>query len=330
MSISSDRDDLQQASVYTNNDLPGTPASRERATLDALAAHQESLKDLANAKRASEEAARSSSSSLMRTNTASNASITMSQGKASIVSGHPHRATATSSPRPGMVTVNGMTTTIEAAKAAGLISQDYQPGFNAGVAAAPQFNQQQPQAQQQQQPQSNDDNTIKATAEQAKAINASTAAIEQANEAIGNFAVSSLLEDAVVSGDIPTTPPRGVSAGQVSAVVAGFEAQANAVLSETGASVSLLNDMLNESELRAARLATYRGNDRELRDLGNKAMDRLAKLPNDPALFKAMTADWHDVQITRGKDGDTLVRAPGWPSAMSWSAAVKQRLINPG
>lgn len=322
MSISSDRDDLQQASVYTNNNLEGTPASRERATLDALAAHQQSLKDLAVAKRASEEAARDSSSSLMRTNTASNASITMSQGKASIVSGSPHRATATSSPRPGMVTVNGMTTTIEAAKAAGLISQDYQPGFNAGVAAAPQSNQQQPQ--------SSDDNTIKATAEQAKAINASTAAIDQANEAIGNFAVSSLLEDAVVSGDIPTTPPWGVSAEQVSAVVAGFEAQANAVLSETGASVSLLNDMLNESELRAARLATYRGNDRELRDLGNKAMDRLTKLPNDPALFKAMTADWHDIQITRGKDGDTLVRAPGWPKAMSWSAAVKQRLITPG
>ncbi|MEZ0058942.1 hypothetical protein ABIF26_004450 [Bradyrhizobium elkanii] len=329
MSISSDRDDLEQASVFTNNYIQGTPASRERATLDALAAHQQSLKDLAVAKRASEEAARDSSSSLMRTNTASNASITMSQGKASIVSCSPHRATATSSPRPGMVTVNGMTTTIEAAKAAGLISQDYQPGFNAGVAAAPQSNQQQPQVQPQQ-PKSSDDNTIKATVEQAKAINASTAAIDQANEAIGNFAVSSLLEDAVVSGDIPTTPPRGVSAEQVSAVVAGFEAQANAVLSETGASVSLLNDMLNKSELRAARLATYRGNDRELRDLGNKAMDRLTKLPNDPALFKAMTADWHDIQITRGKDGDTLVRAPGWPKAMSWSAAVKQRLITPG
>ncbi|BCA00456.1 hypothetical protein [Bradyrhizobium diazoefficiens] len=329
MSISSDRDDLQQASVYTNNnDLPGTPASRERATLDALAAHQQSLKDLAAAQLASEQAARASSPSLVRTNTATNASITMSQGKASIVSGSAHRATAVSSPRPGMVTVGGITTTVEAAKAGGLIPQDYQPGFNAGVAAAPQSNQQQPQFQQQ--PQSNDDNTIKATAEQAKAINASTAAIEQANEAIGNFAVSSLLEDAVVSGDIPSTPPRGVSAEQVSAVVAGFEAQANAVLSETGASVSLLNDLLNESELRAARLATYRGNDRELRDLGNKAMDRLTKLPNDPALFKAMTADWHDIQITRGKDGDTLVRAPGWPKAISWSAAVKQRLITPG
>ncbi|MBB4378456.1 hypothetical protein [Bradyrhizobium sp. SBR1B] len=328
MSIASDRDDLQQASVYTNNNLPGTPASRERTTLDALAAHQQSLKDLAAAQLASEQAARVSSPSLVRTNTATNASVTMSQGKASIVSGSTHRATAVSSPRPGMVTVNGMTTTIEAAKAAGLISQDYQPGFNAGVAAAPHSNQQ--QAQVQQQPQSNDENTIKATAEQAKAITASTAAIKQANEAIGNFAVSSLLEDAVVSGGIPTTPPRGVSAEQVSAVVAGFEAQANAVLSETGASVSLLNDMLTESELRAARLATYRGNDRELRDLGNKAMDRLTKLPNDPALFKAMTADWHDIQIIRGQDGDTLVRAPGWPKAISWSAAVKQRLITPG
>ncbi|MBP1060019.1 hypothetical protein JOE51_001486 [Bradyrhizobium japonicum] len=144
MSIASDRDDLQQASVYTNNNLPGTPASRERATLDALAAHQQSLKDLAAAQRASEQAARVSSSSQVRTNTATNASVTMSQGKASIVSGSTHRATAVSSPRPGMVTVNGMTTTIEAAKAAGLISQDYQPGFNAGVAAAPQSNQQQP------------------------------------------------------------------------------------------------------------------------------------------------------------------------------------------
>lgn len=327
MSIASDRDDLQQASVYTNNNLPGTPASRERATLDALAVHQQSLKDLAAAQLASEQAARASSPSLVRTNTATNASVTMSQGKASIVSGSTHRATAVSSPRPGMVTVNGMTTTIEAAKAAGLISPDYQPSFNAGVAAAPQSNQQ--QAQVQQQPQSNDENTIKATAEQAKAITASTAAIEQANEAIGNFAVSSLLEDAVVSGDIPSAPPKGISAEQMSAVIVGFEAQANAVLSESGATVSLLNDMLNENELRAARLATYRGNDRELRDLGNKAMDRLAKLPNDPALFKAMTADWHDVQVTRGKDGDTLVRAPGWPKAMSWSAAVKQRLITP-
>jgi hypothetical protein len=116
----------------------------------------------------------------------------------------------------------------------------------------------------------------------------------------------------------------------VSAVVAGFEAQADAVLSETGASVSLLNSMLTDSELRAARLATYRGNDRELRDIGNKAMDRLTRLPNDPATFKAITADWHDIQITRGKDGDTYVKAPEWPKAVSWSTAVKQRLITPG
>jgi hypothetical protein len=327
MSIAEDRSELQ-ASTNTFNSLQGTPGSREAATKDALAAHQQSLKDLAAATRAAEQASRPSSGSLMRTNAATNASIVMQGGRATITAGATSHASAVSSPRPGMVTVGGITTSIEAAKAGGVIPQDYQPGFKAGVAAAPQSNQQ-PQVQQQpQQPQSNDENTIKATAEQAKSINASTAAIEQANEAIGNFAVSSLLEDAVVSGDIPATPPKGISAEQVSAVIVGFEAQANAVLSETGASVSLLNDMLNESELRAARLATYRGNDRELRDLGNKAMDRLAKLPNDPATFKALTADWgNDVQITRGKDGDTLVKAPGWPKALAWSVAVKQRLI---
>ena len=320
MSISEDRAEL-------------IGAAADRAQLDALHDHQESLKALAARTREAEQARRPTASNLMRTNVASHGTIEIAGGSASLNTGRAMTATAVSSPRPGMVTVGGMTTTIEAAKAAGLVAQDYDPSFRAGVAAAPQPNQQapqpNPQVQQQQQPQSKDENTIKATTEQAKAINASTAAIEQANEAIGNFAVSSLLEDAVVSGDIPTTPPKGISAEQVSAIVAGYTAQANAVLADTGATAELLSDMLNANELRAARLAVHRGNDGELKELGRRAFSRLLSLPNDPANLKAMTsgADWADVEITRSKAGDTMVKAPGWPKAVLWSDAIRRGLI---
>ncbi len=236
----------------------------------------------------------------MRTNAATNASIVMQGGRATITSGATSHGSAVSSPRPGMVTVGGMTTTIEAAKAAGLIPQDYQPGFSAGVAAAPQANQQ-PQVQQQQ---ADDGNTLAvSSAEQASAINAATEALNAANGTAGQIVVNAMTEDAIVSGELPTNLPAGLSSEQVSAVVAGYTAQANAVLHDTGATVDLLTDMLTESELRTARLAVYRGNDAELKELGGRAMARLAKLPNDPAMFKAMTADWTDVQITRSKDG---------------------------
>jgi hypothetical protein len=327
MSIAEDRSELQ-ASTNTFNSLPGTPGSRERATLDALEAHQQSLKDLAAAARASEQSARPSSGSLMRTNAATNASVVMQGGRATITSGATSHGSAVSSPRPGMVTVGGMTTTIEAAKAGGLIPQDYDPSFKAGVAAAPTSNQQQ-QAPAQEQTDPSNEITV-SSAEQAEAIKAATDAISHANSAIGQTAVNAMTEETVVSGELPQHLPAGIGNEQVSAVVAGYTAQANAVLADTGATVDLLTDMLSDNELRAARLAVYRGNDAELRDLGNRAMDRLVKLPNDPATFKALTAGWgNDVQITRSKGGDTLVCAPGWPKALPWSVAVKQRLITP-
>jgi hypothetical protein len=159
-------------------------------------------------------------------------------------------------------------------------------------------------------------------------VELSQAVLAVGNETAGPIVVQALQEDTMVTGELPSELPEGVTREQVNTVVAGYVAQANAVLRPTGASVDLLTEFLNEGELREARIAAYRNDDEKLRTLGGSAMERLAQLPRDPAHLAALTADWpKDVQIIR-RDNTVWVKTPDWPQEMKWGDAVRARLIS--
>jgi hypothetical protein len=135
-------------------------------------------------------------------------------------------------------------------------------------------------------------------------------------------------QDAVVSGRLPASDelPAGVTDERVSAVAAGYEAQANSLLQETGASVDTLRAMLNESELREARLAVFQGDDAKLKRLGAEATLRLARLPDDPDMLKAIKETWPaDHKVVHRKDGTVWLETPHYK--MPWSEAVHQGII---
>jgi hypothetical protein len=135
-------------------------------------------------------------------------------------------------------------------------------------------------------------------------------------------------QDAVASGNLPGADelPEGVTTDMVDAVVEGYEAQANVVLGDTGASVNALRAMLNENELREARRATFQGDDATLKRLGREAMRRLERLPNDPAMMQAIEETWPaDHKVVHRDDGTAWLETPHYK--MPWAKAVKQGLI---
>ena len=152
-------------------------------------------------------------------------------------------------------------------------------------------------------------------------MEAATAALETINGVVGAEATNAAIDDTIVSGEVPTELPPGVSHTEVNAVIAGFEAQANAVLKETGASVDLLNEMLSDGELREARRAVFMNDDSALRNLGAQAVRRLERLPEKPDKLRALTAGFGPKVRVHQKNGETWVTTPNWD--MSWSRAVR-------
>lgn len=234
--------------------------------------------------------------------------------------------------RPGHVRIEGLgETTVEAAIRAGLLPEGWAPGQSFEQPAGTQSGN---LAGQQNATRSD---TEEAPEESPDVTPAMKAAVDAAGKILvlvdqthGTGFTDSLLEEAAKSGEVPTAGlPEGVSEEAAQQVYEGFVAQCNATLSEVGASVTLLTEMLDDDQLRAARQATVRHDADTLREIGRVASQRLAQLPQkNPEAFAALIADMAPEEracLHKGNNGWT-VRIPGKPE-MSFALAVKQRLV---
>jgi hypothetical protein len=162
-----------------------------------------------------------------------------------------------------------------------------------------------------------------ATPEEQQQIAKAHDALNQAKETIGAYAVDSLQEDVVASGELPSADdlPEGITPEMVQSVADAYTAQANTVLRTVpGASVTALQEMLNDSELKEARVAAFTGNDQQLKDLAYKAVSRLQKLPDDPTTLKQLTAHWPATHKVVRRGSEWWVTTP--TAEMPWSDLV--------
>lgn len=150
----------------------------------------------------------------------------------------------------------------------------------------------------------------------------------------GPQVTDALVDQVADSGDpdsILENLPNGVSPVHVKQVMAGYIAQANDMLSTVGASVPLLEQMLDAEELRTARRATLSNARDEMARLGQVAVDRLAQMPTtDPETFRDMVEgmDPKARKMIRHdrNSGQWIVSLPGHPD-MSYGAAVRLGLV---
>ncbi len=234
--------------------------------------------------------------------------------------------------RPGHVMVNGVETTVEAAIASGLMTRDEaerQSGFN------------QPSQQREDALSETgkgvegetDSDGKEINAEEARAAQAASEAIQALDSTIGADAVDDHLNAAVESGEMPDLDnlPEGVNADAVNSIVSGYTAQANNTLREVGASVDTLMSVLDDNELREARSATISGDKGRLQELGKEAVARLANLPRrNPAAFNALieTLSPEERNVLRQTpDGQWIVAVPGQP-VMSFGTAVREGIVH--
>lgn len=280
--------------------------------------------------RAQEQAARPTPHESMRTSISGRASVTYTNGVATATAGRQAEAKINAPLPEGIVRIAGtnFTTTAEAAMAAGLAVEAAQgaPGsFNSGAVQAPQHA---PQQAPEMAPESQAAAPLEGVSEmEAAEIELASATVALGNAKVGAVAIQALHEDAIASGELPRDLPNGVTQEHVQRVLNGAITQANFILKDTNASVATLVAMLNENELREARLAAYRNDDTKLRSLGAEAVDRLARVTNDPAHFAELTRDLpKDVKIER-KGGDVWIKVPEWTAPMRWDVAVRRGII---
>lgn len=228
--------------------------------------------------------------------------------------------------RPGHVIIKGanggIEMTLEAAKAAGLtemivagaddVAQSFKAGSPRAQASAPADSK----------GESNEAGTLTGASEsEAVEIGKAADALSQAGKAIGEIAVTSIQEDVAISGELPAMLPEGLTQEMVDTVSKGYIAQANTVLRDTGATVDTMMVLLNDNELKDARLATFRGDDAKLKELGGLAVSRLHSIPDDPALLKELTANWPaDIQVVK-RENIWWVESPT-RGRIRWSEAV--------
>lgn len=227
--------------------------------------------------------------------------------------------------RPGYIAIPGFgETTVEAAKAGGLLPQNWQEGDAnpfSEPAKAPGRDHKAEAGDEKQ-----DAGELTVAQHQAKVAGE---ILDKADQIIGSEATDAMLDDAVTSGELPEDGlPPGITPLMVKQVHAGYVAQANATLGTVGASVDMLSEMLTDAELLQARRATIAGEigKADLAALGQQAVSRLAQLPQtDPEGFLQMVADMAPAERKcirfDNQRGEWIVKLPG-KGEMSYGAAV--------
>lgn len=239
--------------------------------------------------------------------------------------------------RPGHVVIPGYgETTIAAAICAGVLPEGWTPerGFDKpaeGKAGNLAGNQNQAARSNDTDKQAEVDApgitpAMKASVEEASRV------LDRADQTIGADLTTHHLSAMADSGIISAEGlPEGISEADVQRVYAGFVAQSNAALAEVGASVPMLQEMLDNDQLRVARQAAVGQNGDVLKQLGEIAHGRLAKLPEtNPEAFAEMVAGMSEQEravLHRNKDnGHWTVRIPGKPE-MSFALAVRRGIV---
>ncbi|TIP72180.1 hypothetical protein [Mesorhizobium sp.] len=234
--------------------------------------------------------------------------------------------------RPGNVIIPGVgETTIEAARAAGLLP----PGFNEPVggqsAAAPTGNQQLGE----QQPKGDQSEAVQGSAGDATDLAAEV--METLAGALGVDAVEAGIWQAAETGDVESSTPQGVTDDAVAAIVEGFVTQANSVLNALPAgvaSVDMLLETLTPSELREARMATIHNDRDKLAHFGQTALGRMETLPyENPEGFEALISDMPEKERKAltfdANRGEWVVKIPG-RQPMSFGAAIRAGVVRVG
>lgn len=223
---------------------------------------------------------------------------------------------------PGNILVPGFgETTVEAAKAAGLLPADWKEGDAnpfSDPAKGTEAGTKDTKA---------DDLTV--LQHQAKVAGQ---ILEQVDKVHGGQVTDAYLNQAVETGEIPEDGlPAGVTPLMVKQVYTGYVAQANAALATVGASVPLLSEVMTDAELLQARRATLANSKEELAALGQLAVSRLAQMPmTDPEGFKEMLADMPPAERKclrfDSARNEWIVSIPGKP-LMSFGSAVHAGFI---
>ncbi|MBZ9881733.1 hypothetical protein LB535_05150 [Mesorhizobium sp. CA10] len=238
--------------------------------------------------------------------------------------------------RPGNVLIGGVETSIEAARAAGLLP----PGFDGPVGnkATPAGTAQATSAAADDAKGSEgDQKAAEGAAEGDAATDLAAMVMDTLAGTLGADAVETGIWQAAETGDIEGSTPQGVTDDAVSAIVEGFTAQANAVLRSLPAgvaSVAMLEETMNEAELREARMATIHNDREKLAHLGKTALGRMETMPyQNAAAFEALIADMPAAERKalsfNEERREWMVKVPG-RQAMSFGSAVRAGIVRVG
>ncbi|RVD15564.1 MAG: hypothetical protein EOS73_03755 [Mesorhizobium sp.] len=230
--------------------------------------------------------------------------------------------------RPGNVLIGGVETSIEAARAAGLLP----PGFDGPAGNNTNAN---PAGNHQGDEQQSKGETLEATGGDATDLAAMV--MDTLADALGNDAVETGIWQAAETGDYEGSTPQGVTEDARAAIIEGFTAQANAVLRSLPAgvaSVDMLTETLNDAELREARMATIHNDREKLAHLGRTALGRMETMPyQNPQGFEALIADMPAAERKalsfNEERREWMVKLPG-KQAMSFGSAVRAGIVRVG
>lgn len=159
-------------------------------------------------------------------------SISISDGKPTYVVDRHAIRVETPHIDPNLVTIHGITTTRQAAIAAGMLSPDGEPNLGkleAGASEDASLRQQ-------------SENEQKSESQGQTEIDNATETLTKIAEVLGAETVEAYVLATAESGEIPEKLPQGVTMQQAQTAMAGYVAQAENALGKAGASIALLQE----------------------------------------------------------------------------------------